>query len=184
MRNSEFVIVDVETTGLSPRTGDRIVEIAAIRVKDLKPADRFYALVNPQRDISYGAFLVNRITREMLRDAPPACQVLPDFIQFVGRAVLVGHNVKFDLGFLTLELELSGCSWPADVVAWDTMMIARRLLPGLGSYSLWSVAHSLGMDVEQQHRAMADVELTFFVFRKLLKIAGRREIGDIRILAQ
>ncbi|MDP2653640.1 MAG: 3'-5' exonuclease [Candidatus Omnitrophota bacterium] len=172
LQNQELVFFDVETTGLSPGNGDRVVEIAALKVKGLKPVARFHSLVDPRRDISWGAFAVNRITPEMLRGAPVAGEVLPEFLDFWGGACLVGHHVRFDLGFLMSELSLSGLSCPSPVHAIDTVRLARSVMPGLDRYSLVSVAYALGVADSQRHRAMEDVELTFAIFRKLLEKAA------------
>ena len=181
-KNTEFVIVDVETTGLSPRFGDRIIEIAALKVKNLQPAERFVTFVDPQREISYGAFLVNRITPHMLKGAPKADTVMPEFLKFIGRTCLVGHNINFDLSFITYELGLLGLELGPRRTILDTLRLSRNLLPDLGSYALRSVSYALGVEQVQQHRAMADVEITCEVFRKLLEIADRRDICELEQL--
>jgi len=181
-RGREFVIVDVETTGLSPRFGDRIIEIAALKVRDLQPVEEFVTFINPRRALSYGAFLVNRITPEMLKDAPTADKAMPAFLDFAGQACLVGHNISFDLSFIAHELGLLGRELPAAGRTLDTMRMARNLLPDLGSYSLKSVACNLAVEQAQQHRAMADVQITFEVFRKLLEIADRKDICEFEQL--
>lgn len=182
LAKTEFVILDVETTGLAPSAGDRIIEIAALKIKDGQPADRFYSLVDPLRPISYGAFLVNQISAQMLEGAPSANQILPKFLQFLGKTCLVGHNIQFDISFVAHELSLAGDQFPNDVAALDTVRMARYLLPDLGRYNLASVAQSLAIEVEQRHRAMADVELTWQVFRYLLQAAQRQDINDLGTL--
>src|SRR5271163_1362727 len=97
---TEFVIFDVETTGLSPIDGDRIVEIAAVKVRGLVVVDKFYSLVNPQRNIPSQASQVNNITEDMVNKAPVSADILPQMIHFIGGACVAGHNVKFDLNFL------------------------------------------------------------------------------------
>src|SRR3990167_4128835 len=84
----DFVVFDVETTGLSPKDGDRIVEIGALRYKNGQAWDSFSSLLNPQRPVSPGAFAVNRISQEMLKDAPAASEVLPKFLEFAGKSCL------------------------------------------------------------------------------------------------
>ena len=181
-KQAEFVIFDVETTGLSPRLGDRIIEIAALKVKDLEEVERFHSFIDPQRELSYGAFLVNGITSQMLEGAPKTNQVLPRFVEFLGKACLVGHNIKFDLSFLNNELSLIGHPLPGENMILDTLRMARRLLPGIGRYSLLNVAYSLAIDIGQTHRAMADVELTYDVFRRLLEIADRKDVCNFEML--
>ena len=177
-RKTEFVVFDVETTGLSPQGGDRIVEIAALKIKNLEPVARFHSLVDPQREISPGAFEVNGITPWMLNGKPKAGEILPDFLEFIGGFPLVGHNIAFDLSFLIYELSLLGLKPREDIVSIDTIPIARALLPGLRRYPLWFVARSLGITQEQEHRAAADVELTFKVLCALVKIAEQHKFEE------
>ena len=181
---SEFIIFDVETTGLSPRWGDRIVEIAALKIKNLKIIERFETLVNPEREISYGAFRVNGITQSMVQDAPKAVKVLPDFLEFMGEGCLVGHNVNFDLGFLHQELSLAGHSSLMGKMALDTIRMAKGFLPPLPSYSLSSLVYALSLDRQQTHRAMSDVELTLQVFLHLVKVAQQRNVDNLEQLVR
>lgn len=166
----DFIIFDVETTGLSASGGDRIVEIAALKMREARIIGRFYSLVDPKREISSGAFRVNRIDARMLMGAPSSREVLPRFLDFVGGGNLVGHNIDFDLGFLSYELSLMGLSLNKETAFVDTLKLARRFLPHLGQHRLWVVAQALGIKVRQQHRAMADVELTCAVYCKLMQM--------------
>jgi len=182
LRDEEFVIFDVETTGLSPVSGDRIVEIAALRMKNFLPIDKFHSLVNPERPISLGAYWVNGISEEMVADAPTAHRVLPRFLEFSEGACWVGHNVRFDLGFLTEELKRMDCQLEK-ITAIDTLKMARSLIPCLSSYSLASVASSLRVGYDQEHRAMADVEMTTSVFSRLLSMAEEKKIASLKLLS-
>ena len=178
LKKKEFVIFDVETTGLSPAGGDRIVEVAALKIKNLKPAGKFCFLINPQREIPFGAFQVNGISQDMVQDAPVSRDVLPRFLEFIGEGILVAHNIEFDLSFVCYELSLIDRNLCEDAVVIDTLRMARVLLPNLGRYPLWFVAKSLGLDGAQKHRAMADVELTFGIFEKLVKLLGTRSLEE------
>ena len=173
---AEFVIFDVETTGLSPTDGDRIVEIAAVKVKSGQIVDKYYSLVNPKRPMPSQASLVNNITDDMLINAPVAGDVLPQMIQFIGGACVAGHNVRFDLNFLCYELALTGRRLNDQTPAVDTLKMARELLPYLSNHKLAYLARSLGVVVDQTHRAMADVELTVAVFLRLLDMAGDKNL--------
>ncbi|MCX5714564.1 MAG: 3'-5' exonuclease, partial [Candidatus Omnitrophica bacterium] len=102
----EFTIFDAETTGLEPESGDRIVEIAAIRFKGKEKLATFEFLVNPHRQISPAAFQVNRITHDMLSAAPDIGIVLPGFLSFIEGSCLCSYNAPFDLGFLDNEIRL------------------------------------------------------------------------------
>jgi DNA polymerase III epsilon subunit family exonuclease len=174
--DKEFVIFDVETTGLSPQAGDRVVEIAALKIKNFKPIDEFQTLINPERPLSMAAFEVNQISAEMLVDAPKACDILPDLVTFLGDAVLIGHNIRFDLGFLHYELQRAGLFKKNLYKGLDTVRLARQMMPHLGRYPLWRVAYALGIQDVQQHRAMADVKITFQVFVKLIMLAEEKDM--------
>ena len=182
LKEKDLIVFDVETTGLSPQTGDRIVEIAALKVRNLKSIDKFYSLVDPQREIPLGASQVNGISKEMLGGAPTSRKILPDFFKFVDGCAIVGHNVEFDLNFLCYELSLVGMYLNDQTTVIDTLKMSRQLLPHLGRYPLWSVAQSLGIKQEQKHRAMSDVELTFDVLRGLCKVMGDRDVNEIGVL--
>ncbi len=124
-RQTEYVVFDVETTGLSPQRGDRIVEIAAVRVKDWKIVDTFESLINPERELPVEAQQIHHITEEMVKGAPTAEIVLPKMIDFTGGACLVGHNIKFDLNFLCFQLSLIGRKLREETPAMDTLKMAK-----------------------------------------------------------
>ena len=176
IKRTEFVIFDVETTGLSPMDGDRIIEIAAVKVKEGQVVDKFYSLVNPQRSMPAQATLVNNITDDMLTDAPVAADILPGMIHFIGGACVAGHNVRFDLNFLCYELALIGRRLNDQTPAVDTLKMSRDLLPYLSNHKLAYLARSLGVVVDQTHRAMADVHLTVEVFLRLMEMAQDKDL--------
>lgn len=164
-----FIIFDVETTGLEPKSGDRIIEIAALRYKGNKACDSFSCLVNPQRKISPAAFAVNHISQEMLDNAPLANEVLPRFMEYIGAdTCLAGYNVGFDIGFLENELQLLGRSLSSDTAVVDIIRMARRVIRNADSYSLANISKQLGIKAPQEHRALSDVELTAGVFGYLV----------------
>jgi DNA polymerase III epsilon subunit family exonuclease len=174
----EFTIFDTETTGLETAIGDRIVEIAGIRFKGKIRLATFETLVNPNRPISLAAQMVNNITPEMLKDAPSIDKVMPEFLDFARGSCLCSYNAAFDLEFLNNELKFMGKNLPEDIVVADILKMARRLLPGLESYSLWFVADNLGIKTKQEHRALSDVELTLEVFNKLKERLQLKGISD------
>ena len=174
----DFVIFDVETTGLQPKAGDRILEIAALRYKDGKVLSSFSSLVNPQRNISPGAFALNHISQEMVDSAPLSAEVLPKFLDFTGDSCLTGYNVDFDIGFLENELGLLGKNLLANTAIVDIICMARRVIRGNDSYSLANVSSYLGISMPQEHRALSDVELTAQVFGHLLTQLKRNGIDD------
>ncbi len=179
IKNTEFVVFDVETTGLSAVSGDRIIEIAAMKVRDGKVVDKFYSLVNPNRLIPSQATYVNNITDDMVADAPSAAEVLPKMITFISSACVAGHNVRFDLGFLAYELALIGRKINEGNPAVDTLKMARELLPYLNNYKLAYLARSLGVVVSETHRAMADVDLTTQVLFRMIEMAADKKLDDV-----
>lgn len=174
----EFTIFDTETTGLNPVTGDRIVELAGLRVKGTERIAQFDALVNPGREISPGAFVVNKITPEMLKSALSIEEVMPKFLEFIQGSCLCSYNAEFDLGFLNNELKLLGRPVITNFIVFDLLTIAKKLLPGLARYSLCSVAGELEVKLTQKHRAFSDVEMTWEVFNKFKIICQQKGIID------
>ena len=174
----ELTIFDTETTGLNPVTGDRIVELAGLRIKGEQRLAQFEALVNPAREISLGAFAVNKITPELLQGAPNIETVMPRFLEFIQGSCLCSYNAEFDLGFLNNELKLIGRPAITDITVFDVLAMAKMLLPGLARYALWFVAKELGVQTTQKHRAFADVEITWEVFSKLKIICQQKGITN------
>ncbi len=176
---AEIIVFDVETTGLSPVDGDRIVEIAAMKIRGTHIVDRFHSLINPGRALPPEAMRVNKITEEMLADAPKAAEILPRMIDFISGGCVAGHNVRFDLGFLCYELSLMGRKLNDITPALDTLKMAKDLLPYLSSYRLAYLARALGITVENSHRAMADVEITVQVMMRLIEMAQEQRLCDV-----
>ncbi|MBF0386836.1 MAG: 3'-5' exonuclease [Candidatus Omnitrophica bacterium] len=180
---AEYVVFDVETTGLSVVEGDRIIELAALRIKNGVWAERVVSLVNPGRPLSPGAQEVNGITEDMVLAAPSAAEFLPRMIEFTAQACLVAHNASFDIKFLAYELALGGRKLYDATPVIDTIKMAKAFLPYLSSYRLGSLANSLGVKVGLAHRAEADVEITAAVFQRLLAMAEDHNIHDLKTLA-
>lgn len=168
----EYVVFDVETTGLSPLDGDRIIEIAAVKVRNGEIVASIDSLINPQRAIPEEAQKINKITEAMIVNAPTAEQFLPQITEFIGGGCLVGHNIKFDLDFLCYELSLIGRRLNEVTPAVDTLKLAKRVLPQLSNYQLSNLALYFGARLEGTHRALADVKLTVTVLNRLLDLAG------------
>jgi len=172
----EFTIFDTETTGLNPGSGDRIVELAGLRVKGEERIARFDALVNPAREISPEAFAVNKITPEMLKDAPGIEIVMPRFLDFAQGSYLCSYNIEFDLSFLDNELNIIGMPALTGQSYFDILTMAKRLMPNQQRYALWFIADKLGIKAKQQHRAFSDVEMAWEVFNKLKNICREKGI--------
>jgi DNA polymerase III epsilon subunit family exonuclease len=158
---SEFVVVDVETTGRDPKLAD-LIEIGAVRVRDRQIVDRFSTFVNPGRSI-FGAQM-HGITDPDVAGAPAPRDAVLRFLEFAGTSSLVGHNVGFDLGFIEHALGEPGKF--AEASYFDTLAIAREGYPDLESYKLGDVARFLGVEVETAHRGLADAETAAAVLIK------------------
>ena len=169
----DFVVIDTETTGLRPGH-DRVIEIAGIRLRGGEVIDTFQTLVDPKRRLPPFIVQFTGITQEMVNKAPTAEQILPDFLRFSAGATLVGHNVGFDIGFLSYEAQLLGQVFPIDGI--DTILLARRFLTGLRRFKLDVVAEHLKIPAANRHRAMGDSKVTAAVFLKLLERARQQGI--------
>ncbi len=169
--DTTFVVVDLETTGLSPET-DRITEIGAVKVCRGELLGELHALVDPGRPIPPAVTTVTGITDTMVAGHPPVTAVLPTFLEFARGAVLVAHNARFDVGFLDAELARAGYA-PLDATVLDTARIARRLLDGeVRDVRLDTLATHLRARTRPQHRALADARATVDVLHGLLARAG------------
>jgi DNA polymerase-3 subunit epsilon len=179
---SDYVIIDIETTGLDT-TFDEIIEIGALRVKDNKIIDSFTSLVKPVYEIDEYITELTGITNEMLENAPKIDKVIPKFRQFISNSILVGHNVNFDINFLydafmnTLEESLSN-----DYI--DTMRMSRFLLKELKHHRLVDLAYRYGIDSRGSHRSLKDCEITnncySYLCEEAIKVYGSLEEFDIR----
>lgn len=149
-----FVAFDLETTGLS-NVDDAIIEIGAVRVTDGIIVDRFSSFVNPDRPVPAKASSVNKITDDMLVDAPRIYELLPDFLEFVGSDILVAHNVRFDAGFLVQSCLRNRFIYPKKY--FDSMSLTF-FWPDLPDRKLSTLLKAADIDNEDQHRALSDAE--------------------------
>jgi DNA polymerase III epsilon subunit family exonuclease len=174
LEDATYVVVDLETTGLSPGTS-AICEIGAVRVRGLELEERFETLVNPRRPLPAPVAVLTGIDPLALRGAPPVELAVRRFLEFAGDAVLVAHNARFDIAFLDREVErLTGRRIAAPVV--DTLWLARRLLDGRTSrMGLASLAHFVGTAATPCHRALPDAEATAEILLVLIGLAQERE---------
>jgi DNA polymerase-3 subunit epsilon len=177
---SDFVTVDLETTGCTPgRHG--VIEIGAVRVSGGRIVGEFASLVRPSDALPRAISQLTGITLDMLAPAPCIDDVLPAFRAFADGAVLVAHNYRFDLGFLDFEAErLWGDPFPRPAL--DTITLARRLHPGLERYSIAHLATHLGSSVRPDHRAANDARATAEILLSMLpKLTerGLTTVGDL-----
>jgi len=172
-----LTFVDVETTGLDPHTGDRVCEIALLRVRGNQEIARFESLVQPQRPMTPGAMAVNGITDAMLVDAPLFAALLPQVHALLQDAVLVAHNARFDVGFLRHEWQTAGHTLPSLAVV-DTLALAQARYR-FRHNSLGAIASELGITPTALHRAMADVLTTWQVWQRF--VATMRQEGLVTL---
>ena len=168
-----YVVVDVETTGTRPWSGDRITEIAAVVVRDGEIREVFETLVNPQRPIPPMISALTNITWSMVKDAPVFRDICDRVLGVIGGSVFVAHNAAFDWRFVTSEVSrASGQRLSGRQLC--TVRLARKLLPHLRSRSLDHVAAYYGVDITARHRAAGDAVATAHVLLGLLRDARER----------
>lgn len=172
LRDTTFVVVDLETTGGSSRM-DAITEIGAVKVRGGEVLGEFSTLVDPGRSIPPQIVLLTGITDAMVVDAPREASVVPSFLEFARGSVLVAHNAPFDIGFLKAACERLAISWPAAPVL-DTVRLARTVFTRseLPSVRLGVLAAALGARVTPNHRALADAQATVDVLHALIERLG------------
>jgi DNA polymerase-3 subunit epsilon len=168
-----FVVVDVETTGLSS-IDDRITEIAMMKVQDGVLADEFSTLVNPLLTIPAHITSMTGIDNVMVQDAPTAREVAPFIAEFLGDAIFVAHNAAFDWGFVTQTAKRErGLVLRNPTLC--TVKLSSRILPHLPSKSLGPVAQHLNITIPERHRASGDAYATALVLVKFLSYVQRKE---------
>ena len=175
--HTEFCVIDTETTGLSARSNN-IIEIGIIKIKDLKIVDRFGTFVNPGRSIPYYITQLTGISDDDVYDAPFFDQVADECLQFIGESVIVGHNLSFDMSFLSAELQNCGRE-KTENLNLCTLRLARRLLPQLKKKSLGDVCRHLGIINKHAHRAIDDAEVTAYVLLRMLKMLNESHDIDL-----
>ena len=172
--DGSFVVFDLETTGFSPVT-DRIIEIGAVKIENGEITDRFSEFVNPRRPIPFRIEQLTSISDSMVMDADPIEEVLPRFLAFCGGAVMVGHNVTFDISFIEENCERMQIAH--DFTTVDTMTLSRSLLPNLSRFKLDQVAKALNVPLGHHHRAVDDAECTAGIFLKFLSMLSDRGLS-------
>lgn len=162
------IVLDTETTGLDPRQGHRIIEVAAIELNGRSVSKRnFHRYINPEREIDAGAAEVHGLTLERLQDEPRFAEIAPAFLEFVKGAELIIHNAPFDVGFLNMEFERAGLPplkelCPSVV---DTLKLAKELHPGKKN-NLDALCDRYQVDNSRRtlHGALLDTELLAEVY--------------------
>ena len=180
MSNANTVVVlDFETTGLSPDYGDRAIEIGAVRIENGEVVDRFQELMNPGRRID--SFIENYtgITNSMLKDAPPCKEVMQQFADFISDSNLVAHNASFDKRFLDSELAKISRSYSGKFVC--SMLMARRIYQDAPNHKLGTLVKYANIPSDGAfHRALYDSEMTTKLWLAMLNdISQQYDIESI-----
>ena len=180
--DSEYVVFDIETTGLSKKH-NKIIEIGAVKVKDGEVIDTFSEFINPGVPIPYQIEQLTSINDDMVKDAPMSDVIVPKFVEFCGDDIVVAHNASFDTGFVRKNAEELGLKFDNTVL--DTMTLSHILLPELGKFTLDRVCKELKIVNAHHHRAIDDAEATSKVFFKLMdmmKDKGVKTMDDLNVL--
>jgi DNA polymerase-3 subunit epsilon len=160
MFEKPLVIIDFETTGLSPDMGDRITEVAALRVVSGKVVERYVSLINCNVRIPAFITSLTGISQDMVDNAPPVASVMPRLLDFIGDDALSAHNASFDEKFLRCESGRLGLSSRHRALV-CSLKLSRRVFPGMASYKLGNLSSQLGIKfASAAHRAESDAEVT------------------------
>ena len=182
--DTTFVVFDIETTGFSP-IKNRIIEIGAVKIRNGEILERFSEFINPQVPIPYRIEKLTSITDEMVMDAPTREVIIPKFVEFCKDAVLVGHNVAFDISFINQNCKDLGID--VDYTTVDTLWLSRYFFPLQAKHTLDTVAKTLGVVLDHHHRAVDDAECTALIFNKFIPMLKEQKAGnltDVNILGK
>ena len=174
--NTEYIVFDIETTGLSQKK-NKIIEIGAVKVKDGEEIDHFSEFINPEEPIPYSIEQLTSITDEMVMHAPTVDVILPKFLEFCGDDIVVAHNAAFDTGFIKKNAKDLGMKFDNTIM--DTMTLSHVLLPELGKFTLDRVCKALNVKNEHHHRAVDDANATAKIFVKLYEMLVERGVKTV-----
>jgi len=180
MRADTLVVLDFETTGLSPNQGDRAIEIGAVKLEQGQIVDRFQELINPGRRVSAFIESYTGITNLMLKDAPASSEVMPRFAEFIRGQNLVAHNASFDKRFLDAEFEdLPDADYAGNFAC--SLLAARRIYQTAPSHKLGTLVRHANISVDGEfHRALYDSEMTAKLWLAMLEeIAPNKDLSQI-----
>ena len=179
------VVVDIETTGLDHKKGDKIIEIACLELINHIPTDNYYnTYINPNgKEISDGAFKVHGISESFLSDKPLFSEIADDFLSFIGDSQILAHNASFDVGFLNNELAINKKITITDDKIIDTLVIARKKHPGMpNNLDALCKRYNISEQKRGLHDAKSDCELLAQVYIEL--IGGRQSNLDLNKLEE
>ena len=173
------VVLDFETTGLSPNLGDRAIEIGAVLIENGRITDRFQQLMNPGFKINGFISSYTGISNAMLNSAPDCSSVTREFSRFVGSHNLVAHNASFDKKFLDHEMVIAGSAYPGAFAC--SMLAARRLYQNAPNHKLGTLVQYKRLPSDGVfHRALADAEMTAHLWLRMLEdLAAQYQLSDV-----
>ncbi len=174
--DTEYCILDIETTGLSFRT-EKITELGAVIYKNGEVVKEFECFVNPEKPIPDEVVEVTHITDDMVKDAQTIEEVLPKFLEFIGDRVIVAHNADFDVGFIKYNAEKIGMKLENTYI--DTLRLAKDLFPDYKKYKLGIIAQKLGINVDVAHRALDDVITLVKVFKVMIDMLKQNKVKTV-----
>ena len=174
--HEDYVVFDIETTGFSP-VNNRIIEIGAVKVSGGEIVDRFSTFVNPDVPIPFEIEKLTSIRDEDVMDSPQIDVILPQFLQFCEGCIMVAHNASFDMSFIMENCRRLG--YPQEFTYVDTVGISRVLLKNQSKHTLDAVAKTLGISLENHHRAVDDAECTAHIFVKFIKMLEEQDIHNL-----
>lgn len=167
LKVQRYVVIDLETTGNSPKKGDRIIQIAAVVIENNQIVDRYMSFVNPLQSIPLFIEQLTGITNEMVENAPTFDEIVKDIHTLLRDSYFIAHNVYFDLSFLQEEFMRCGYQFSGPVI--DTVELSRMAFPTEKSYKLSDLSEEFKMDHENPHRADSDAEATALLFLHIIK---------------
>lgn len=175
-----YVVIDVETTGLDP-SKDHLIELAALKIKNGNIEDSFSSLVNPAMEIDSFISNLTGITNKQLELAPAPKEILPQFRDFIGDNIVVGHNINFDINFLYDNfLKYSNVYFSNDYL--DTLRLSKRYIPNAPSYKLTALADFLNIPAKEAHRALVDCHTTNSLFLMLKSASLQTTMAEKELL--
>lgn len=174
--DDEFVIFDIETTGLD-KINDAITEIGAVKMKDGKVIDRFSTFVDPKRHIPEKITELTGITDDMVKGAPDEEEAVSNFLDFCAKAPVVAHNAKFDTGFIKNAAKRHALEFENPIIC--TLILSQALLPELKKHKLNIIADYLNIENPNHHRAVNDAEVTGGIWNDFVRRMKALDISDI-----
>ena len=155
---ADYVVIDIETTGFDPRTQE-IIELSAVKVRNDAVVDQFTTLCRPKARITSAVTRINRITNDMVKDAPKIDEVLESYLSFIGDDIIIGHNISFDINFINTNcINLLGKEFDNYFI--DTLILSREACENLQHHRLSDMVEYFNIDNEPLHRGLNDCHAT------------------------